>query len=132
MSDFGAIQPESIWKWFSVLCKIPRPSGHEADVIAMIRNYAEQRGFLTRTDQAGNLVVYKKAFAGYSEYPAVILQAHVDMVCEKNEDTKHDFYNDPIEPYVDDGWIKARGTTLGADNGIGVSAMLAIMEDSHL
>lgn len=132
MSDFGAIQPEGIWKWFSILCKIPRPSGHEADVIAMIRNYAEKNGFPSRTDQAGNLVVYKKASEGYSAFPTVILQAHVDMVCEKNKGTDHDFYKDPIETYIDDGWVKARGTTLGADNGIGVSAMLAILEDRQL
>lgn len=132
MSDFGAIQPEGIWKWFSILCKIPRSSGHEADVIAMIRNYAEKNGFPSRTDQAGNLVVYKKASEGYSAYPTVILQAHVDMVCEKNQGTDHDFYKDPIETYIEDGWVKARGTTLGADNGIGVSAMMAILENRQL
>lgn len=132
MSDFGVIQPESIWKWFSILCKIPRPSGHEAGVINMIRNYAEKNGFRTRSDQAGNLVVYKDASRGYSGYPTVILQAHVDMVCEKNQGIDHDFHKDPIEPYVVDGWVKARGTTLGADNGIGVSAMLAILEDNQL
>lgn len=132
MSDFGTIQPKSIWKWFSILCKIPRPSGYEANVIAMIRNYAEKNGFQARTDQIGNLVIYKKASEGYSAYPTVILQAHVDMVCEKSQNTNHDFYKDAIEVYVDDGWVKARGTTLGADNGIGVSAMLAILEDRHL
>ena len=121
------LQPTSLWSLFGELCRIPRPSGMEDGVRAWLAALAERHGFALRTDAAGNVVIDVPASAGREAAPAVVLQAHVDMVGEKNDGTEHDFRSDPIRPVRrPGGWIGADGTTLGADNGIGVAAALAV------
>jgi dipeptidase D len=112
------------------ICRIPRPSKHEEKIIAYLLRFAERHALSARCDAAGNVVIAKAATAGMEQRPTVVLQSHVDMVCEKNRDVVHDFFTDPIEPYIDGEWIKARGTTLGADCGIGVAASLALLASS--
>jgi len=123
------IEPERLWRYFEELSAIPRGSGNEAGAIRYIADCAERFGLKYRLDGAGNAVVYKPPSPGLEKMPVVVLQSHVDMVCEKNAGNSHDFSRDPIEIVIDGEWIKARDTTLGADNGIGVGAMLALLED---
>jgi dipeptidase D len=128
----AALQPRSVWSLFSKIASIPRPSKHEDRMAAWIRSLAEEHGFSVKGDAAGNLVVRVPATPGHEDSPVVILQSHLDMVCEKNGDVTHDFLNDPIRPRLDGGWVRASGTTLGADNGIGVAAALASAVDSDV
>lgn len=121
------LKPKSIWKYFYELTQVPRPSKKEEKVIAYLLDFAKKHNLEAKKDEAGNILITKPATKGKENLPTVILQGHVDMVCEKNNDTKHDFDNDPIETYIDGDWLKAKGTTLGADNGIGVAASLAIL-----
>lgn len=123
---------EKIWKYFLEISNIPRPSGHEEKISGFIVDFANQRGLKINKDKAGNLLVSKKASPGKENSQIVTLQAHLDMVCEKNEGTAHDFMKDPLDLYVEDGYIKAKGTTLGADNGIGVAAALAVLDSSDI
>jgi dipeptidase D len=126
------LNPLLLWKHFAALSAIPRCSRDEAAVRAYVKACAAGWGLSSREDAAGNLVVVKPATAGYEDRPGVVLQGHLDMVCEQNRDGKHDFSCDPIELVIDDGWVRAEGTTLGADNGIGAAAMLAVLEDGFL
>ncbi len=126
------LKPERLWKEFDEICKIPRPSKKEERIIAYLQDYGMKLGLETKTDAAGNVLICKPATPGYENKPKVILQSHMDMVCEKNNDTEHDFDKDPIIPIVDGEWVKAKGTTLGADNGIGVAAELAILASNDL
>ena len=129
MAENGAdLQPESLWRHFFALCRIPRCSGNEAAVRAYVLGVAARHGLASRTDRTGNAVVVKAASPGREASPLVTLQSHLDMVCEKNRDTVHDFARDPVRWVLTGGWVKAEGTTLGADNGIGVAAALALME----
>lgn len=121
------LQPASIWNYFYEVTQIPRPSKKEGKIIAYLLEFAKKHKLEVKKDNAGNVLITKPATKGMENCPTVILQGHVDMVCEKNNDTKHDFDNDPIETYVDGDWLKAKGTTLGADNGLGVAAALAIL-----
>lgn len=121
-----------LWKHFENLCSIPRPSGHEKGAVDYVLNVAERLGLEAVKDDAGNVVVRKGAARGYEERRGVVLQSHLDMVPQKNEGTEHDFLTDPIIPYVDGEWVRAKGTTLGADNGIGAAAALAVLEDENL
>ena len=127
-----ALAPSCIWKNFKSLTQIPRPSKKETRVVAFIRKFGEELGLETFVDEVGNVVIRKPATPGYENRKGVILQSHLDMVPQKNSDKKHDFEKDPIEPYVDGEWVKANGTTLGADNGIGVAAMMALLEARDL
>lgn len=111
-----------VWRFFDEICQIPRPSGKEEQIMAYLQKFAMEHRFYTRTDAAGNMVVIR---AG--EQPAIALQAHVDMVCEKRMGSNHQFDTDPIQTYTEDGWLKAKDTTLGADNGIGVAMAMAAM-----
>jgi dipeptidase D len=129
MSKFGNIEPQLLWKYFEALTNIPRPSKKEAAVCEYIRRMAHERGLAVREDKIGNIVVCVPATKSYENSPSVVLQGHVDMVTEKNSETKFDFDTEPIPAYVDGDWIRTRGTTLGADNGIGVAAALALMDD---
>ena len=131
-SVFDALQPPSVWAHFATLCAIPRPSKGEARLRAHLEAWARSRGLATTVDAIGNLIVRKPASSGAESRPCVLLQSHLDMVCQNNADTPHDFLHDPIAPVLREGWIVAEGTTLGADNGIGVALMLAVLEDSHL
>ncbi len=126
------LSPSLLWKHFEKLCSIPRPSGHERQAAAYVVSEAQRLGLESYTDAIGNVIVRKEASPGFENRGGVILQSHLDMVPQKNEGTDHDFLKDPINPYIDGEWVKARGTTLGADNGIGVAAALAVLEDKEL
>ena len=128
----GAGCTAPLWKFFEDMLAIPHGSGNEAALAEYIRAFAEERKLPVRVDTAGNVIIKKPASPGYEEHPPVVLQGHIDMVCEKNDGTVHDFEKDPIRPVLDGDWLKADGTTLGADNGIGVAAALAVLDDKTL
>jgi len=132
MTNLETLQPTPVWKWFSSICKIPRPSGKEQQIIAFIESFAQSHHLDYKKDHAGNILITKPAYKGYEHLKTAILQAHLDMVCEKNRTVKHDFEHDPIQPVIDDGWVKAKGTTLGADDGIGIATMLALLESTDI
>ncbi|HNY65485.1 MAG TPA: aminoacyl-histidine dipeptidase [Deltaproteobacteria bacterium] len=129
MNAIEGLKPANVWRFFQEISLIPRESKHEEKIRGYVENKARELGLRHRTDEAGNVVVYKP---GTDPGSPVILQAHLDMVCEQDRGTGHDFGNDPIRLVRDGEWIRADGTTLGADNGVGVAAMLAIMEDRTL
>lgn len=126
------LKPALIWQCFDEITKVPRPSCHEEQIRQYLLDFAKKHNVEAKTDACGNVVMTKPATKGCENAPTIILQGHMDMVCEKNSDVKHDFMKDPIETYIDGDWVKARGTTLGADNGIGVAAALAVMIDDTL
>lgn len=126
------LEPQLLWKYFHEITQIPRPSKKEEKVIAFIRNFSEKHKLDYKIDDAGNILVCKNATPGYESHKTVILQAHMDMVCEKNSDVEFNFETDPIQTYVDGDWVKARGTTLGGDNGVGIAMMLAILASESL
>ncbi|MDR5905386.1 aminoacyl-histidine dipeptidase [Franzmannia qiaohouensis] len=126
------LAPQALWQHFRTLCNTPRPSGHEAALVAILEAWAEAQGLAHDRDAYGNLRLKKAASPGCEAAPGVILQGHLDMVAQANADHPHDFTRDPIETYVEDGWLRARGTTLGADNGLGVAAALAVLADPTL
>ncbi len=125
------LEPQVVWKHFEELTKIPRCSKHEERVAEYVMEVARDAGCTVGQDDVGNVIVRKEA-TGASDAPMVTVQAHLDMVCEKNSDVDHDFSSDPLDVYVDGDEVKARGTTLGADNGVGVAAALALMEADDL
>lgn len=126
------LKPALIWQCFDAVTKVPRPSCHEEQIRDFLLKFAADHNIEVKTDKCGNVVMRKPATPGYENAPTVILQAHMDMVAEKNGDVKHDFLKDPIETYIDGDWVKAKGTTLGADNGIGIAAAMAVMIDKDL
>lgn len=127
--EIKKLEPTAVWERFAEICAIPHPSKHEEKIIAYIKCFADANSLPYKQDAVGNIVVCKPATAGYENHPTVVLQAHVDMVPQKNSDIKFDFETDPIQPYVEGDWVTARDTTLGADNGMGCAAMLAILGD---
>ncbi|MBQ5975292.1 MAG: aminoacyl-histidine dipeptidase [Bacteroidales bacterium] len=126
------LQPAAIWHYFGELMNIPRPSKHEAKVSAFLQDFGHGLGLETLADEVGNVLIRKPASPGYENAPGVCLQAHMDMVCEKNGDKDFDFLTQPIQAYVEDGWLIGDGTTLGADDGIGVAAAMAILADNSI
>ena len=118
--------------YFNEISKIPRGSRNEKAISDYLVSFAKEQGLWYKQDDVYNVIIDKPASEGYENSAPIILQAHIDMVCEKNKDVEHDFEKDPLDLYVEDGWLKARGTTLGADDGYGVSYMLAILEDKSL
>ena len=132
MPALDQFEPAAVWRHFSTLMNTPRPSKHEGPLREVIRSWAEARGLATQVDAAGNLIIRKPATPGMEERPGVVLQGHLDMVCQKNHATAHDFHRDPIRAELQDGWLVAPNTTLGADNGIGVSLALALLESTDL
>ena len=126
------LQPTALWEQFYHLTQIPRPSGKKEQVSAFLAQYGKSLGLETIVDSIGNVIIRKPASPGYEDHPGVILQGHMDMVPQKNNDTVFDFENDPIEAYIDGEWVTAKGTTLGADNGIGVAAAMAILADKNV
>jgi len=126
------MNPPLLWNHFAALAAIPRCSRHEEKVLAHLKAWADAQGLSWSQDRVGNLVVRKAASPGRESHPTVVLQGHVDMVCEQNRGRGHDFSCDAIELVEDNGWIRANQTTLGADNGIGVAASLAVLEDKSL
>ena len=132
MSEIKNLNPECIWRNFDVLTQVPRPSGHLEKVQHMLLEFAARVGVEAFKDAAGNIVMRKPASPGMENRKGIILQAHMDMVPQKSNESTHNFETDPIQTYVDGEWVKAKGTTLGADNGIGVAAIMAVMEDKTL
>ncbi len=126
------LQPASLWSFFYAICRIPRASGNTQALQEWLLAFANTRGLTCKRDAVGNVLISKPASNGYESSTPVILQAHMDMVCEKNTDTVHDFAVDPIRPVIEGEWMKAKGTTLGADNGIGMAAQLAVLDDKTL
>tara|TARA_R110002051_G_scaffold302780_1_gene371297 strand:+ start:1326 stop:2789 length:1464 start_codon:yes stop_codon:yes gene_type:complete len=121
------LYPQPLWQWFEQICAIPHPSKHEHALSQHIQQWAKAQGLAVVEDKVGNLIIRKPATAGMENCKIVVLQAHIDMVPQKNADKVHNFETDPIEAYVDGDWVKARGTTLGSDNGIGMSSALAVL-----
>lgn len=130
--EIKKLEPKEVWKHFYSLTQIPRPSGHEKEVEAFLVNFGKEHNLETIKDKAGNVIIRKPATKGMENKTGVILQAHVDMVPQKNSDVVHDFTKDPIDAYIDGEWVKARGTTLGSDNGMGAAAIMAILESKTL
>lgn len=130
--EIHQLQPERLWHYFTEICQIPRPSKKEEKIIAYIREFASKHKLQCIVDEVGNVLIRKPATPGMEKVRGVILQSHLDMVCEKNSDTVHDFDKDPIVPRIDGTWVKATGTTLGADDGIGIAAALAILEATDI
>ena len=127
------LQPQGLWNCFYGLTQVPRPSGKRKEIADFLVNYGKSLGLETLQDEIGNVLIRKPASPGYENHPGVILQGHMDMVPQKNSDKVFDFENDPIEAYVEDNgeWVTANGTTLGADNGIGVATAMAILADKN-
>lgn len=130
--SLAQLQPSLLWSYFEKITQIPRPSHHEEAIEQFILDEAKRLGLEAQKDEGNNVLVRKKASAGYEGVAGVILQCHLDMVAQKNSDSSHNFLTDPIEAYIDGDWVRAKGTTLGADNGIGVAAALAILADDTL
>lgn len=130
MSAIAKLTPNQLWKHFAKLCEIPRPSKHEQQVVEYILAFAGRRGLDAQLDTAGNVILKKPATPGMENRQPLALQSHLDMVPQKNADSDHDFLKDSIRPQIDGEWVTATGTTLGADNGIGVAAILALMEST--
>ena len=132
MSDILSLAPQNVWKHFYSLTQVPRPSGHLEKVQAFLLEFGKSVGVEAFQDEAGNIIYRKPAAPGMENRKTVILQAHMDMVPQKNKETEHDFETDPIRPVIDGEWVRAQGTTLGADDGMGVAAIMAVMEDKTL
>lgn len=126
------LKPRAIWHYFNEICQIPRPSKKEEKIIAYLSDFGKTHNLDTKTDKAGNVLISKPATPGYENRKTTILQSHMDMVCEKNSDTVHNFETDPIKPYINGEWVKAEGTTLGADDGIGIAAQLAVLASDDI
>ncbi|MDD7304206.1 MAG: aminoacyl-histidine dipeptidase [Bacteroidaceae bacterium] len=126
------LEPKAMWHNFYLLTQVPRPSGHLEKIQEFLLNWAKERGIEAWKDTAENIVMRKPATPGMEGRKTAVLQAHMDMVPQKTKESTHDFVNDPIETYIEDGWVKAKGTTLGSDDGIGVAAIMAVMESKDL
>ena len=132
MSEIRNLKPEGLWRNFDDLTQVPRPSGYPEKVQKFLLDFAAKVGVEAYVDAGGNVVIRKAATPGYENRKTVLLQAHMDMVPQKAPDSKHNFETDPIETHIEDGWVYANNTTLGADDGIGVAAIMGIMEDKTL
>lgn len=132
MNDIRQLAPNLLWKHFYSLTQIPRPSGKIEPVGSFLADFGKSLGLKTLRDEAGNVLVRKPATPGMENRKPVVLQAHMDMVPQKNSGVAHDFENDPIDAYIDGEWVTARDTTLGADNGIGVAAAMAVLESTDI
>jgi len=136
VSSLSQLKPSSLWQLFEQICSIPHPSKHEQKISLWIQSWAKEQGLSVKEDAVGNLLITKPASQGMENRKGVILQAHMDMVPQKNADTEHNFLTDAIKPYIDtesDGdWVKAQGTTLGADNGIGLASALAVLASNDI
>ncbi len=126
------LRPAVVFHYFDEVCQVPRPSKKEEKIRAYLLDFAKKHNLEAKTDEAGNVLIKKAASAGMENLKTVILQSHIDMVCEKNKDTEHNFETDPIQTYIDGEWLRAKGTTLGADNGIGVATELAVLASDDI
>lgn len=133
MNEIANLQPSCIWRNFDALTKVPRPSGHLEKVQQFLLDFAKRVGVEAFIDKGNNIVMKKPATPGMEHRKVVLMQAHMDMVPQKSPESNHNFETDPIETYIDgEGWVRAKGTTLGADNGLGVAAIMAVMEATDL
>lgn len=132
MNEILNLEPREVWKQFVDICQVPRPSKKEGKIIKFLEDFAAAHGLERHTDAAGNVLIRKPATPGMEHLQTVVLQSHMDMVCEKNGDVQHNFDTDPIVPYLDGGWVRAKGTTLGADDGIGMAAELALLVATNI
>lgn len=130
--ELSNIEPQIIWKNFSKLNAVPRPSKKEEKVIAFIKEFGENLGLKTTVDEVGNVIIKKPATLGMENRKSIVMQSHLDMVCQKNNDVNFDFETQGIQMEVDGDWVKAKGTTLGADNGLGVATIMSILESSDI
>ena len=130
--EISKLEPTIVWKYFDEILKIPRPSKKEEKIVKYLLDFGKEKNLETLQDEVGNVLIRKNATLGMENKPSVVLQSHIDMVCEKNSDKVHDFDNDPIKAYIDGDWVTANGTTLGADDGIGVAAQLAILASDDI
>ncbi len=126
------LKPNAVFDYFAQINRVPRPSKHEEKIIAFLQGFARQHNLGCKTDEAGNVLISKEATPGMTDRATIVLQAHMDMVCEKTSDKVIDFNNDPIETYIDGEWMRAKGTTLGADDGIGIAMAMAVLTDKQL
>jgi dipeptidase D len=132
MGILSNLEPKKVWEHFEQITQVPRPSKKEEKIIEFLLNFANENNLEAKRDKIGNVLIKKPATKGMENLKSVILQSHMDMVCESNKDVKIDFDNDFITPYIDGEWVKAKGTTLGADDGIGVAAQMAILTDTNI
>ena len=126
--DINQLEPKVVFRFFDEINKVPRPSKKEERMIAYLEKFASERNLTYKVDKVGNVLIAKEASIGMEDKKPVILQSHMDMVCEKNRDVTFDFEKDPIRTIVDGEWLKADGTTLGADDGIGMAMQLAVLD----
>lgn len=132
MSDIKSLKPTAVWNYFHEITQIPHPSKKEQKMVEYVKEFGKKNGLETIVDKAGNVIIRKPATKGMENRKGIILQSHLDMVPQKNNDTVHDFEKDPLTTWIDGEWVKAKGTTLGADNGIGVAATLAVLASKEL
>ena len=130
--ELSQLEPQIIWKNFSALNAVPRPSKKEEQIIAFIKSFGESLHLETTVDEVGNVIIKKPATAGMEDRKSIVLQSHLDMVCQKNNDIQFDFETQGIQMEVDGDWVKAKGTTLGADNGLGVASIMSILESNNI
>lgn len=130
--ELSNIEPQIIWKNFSRLNAVPRPSKKEEKVIAFIKEFGENLGLETTVDEVGNVIIKKPATPGMENRKSIVMQSHLDMVCQKNNDVNFDFETQGIQMEIDGDWVKAKGTTLGADNGLGVATIMSVLESSDI
>ncbi len=126
------LKPQNVWKYFDEICQIPRPSKKEEKIKKYLKEFGSKYKLDTLEDETGNILIRKNATKGFEHLPWIVLQSHMDMVCEKNSDVEFDFEQDPIQTRIEKGWVKAVGTTLGADDGIGVATQLAILASNDI
>ena len=131
-NEVRALEPSGLWNKFADLNAVPRPSKKEERVIAFMKSFGESLGLETEVDAIGNVLIKKPATPGYEDRQTVVMQSHLDMVHQKNEGTDFDFDTQGIEMYVDGDWVRAKGTTLGADNGLGIATIMAILESKEI
>lgn len=130
--ELSQLEPQIIWKNFAALNSVPRPSKKEEKVIEFIKNFGEKLNLETTVDEVGNVIIKKPATAGMEDRKPIVMQSHLDMVCQKNSDVNFDFETQGIEMEVDGNWVKAKGTTLGADNGLGVASIMSVLESNDI
>jgi dipeptidase D len=130
--DIKNLNPQRLWFYFEEILRIPRPSKNEGQILSYLISFGKAYNLETIQDETGNILIRKPATKGFEKVKSVVLQSHVDMVCEKNSDLEFDFNKDPIKAFIDNGWVKSKGTTLGADDGIGIAAQLAILEATDI
>ena len=132
MTHIANLRPEALWNYFSEICKIPRISKHEEKIREWLREFAGKHSLEFKEDTTGNILIVREASEGMEDRKTLVLQSHLDMVGEKNADHPHNWLKDPITPLVNGEWVIADGTTLGADDGIGIAAQLAVLTDNTI